>query len=146
MTFAVGLVAGIVATVLVALLVFKARVIAGTAKPRLPDLRMAIAVAALIVAIVALVRSGHTSDSRSTNPAGTLLSGNGRTCVRSPARCNWVTASDWESPVTFGTVTVVKTVDVVEEGPPVGAEFDGAGEVEGVSLASTGVVDPESEV
>lgn len=69
MTFAVGLVAGIVATVLVALLVFKARVIAGTAKTRLPDLRMAIAVAALIVAIVALVRSGHTSDARSTNSA-----------------------------------------------------------------------------
>jgi PASTA domain len=66
-TFAAGVVAGIVATALVALLVFKARVIAGSAGTRLPDLRTVIAVAALVVAIVALVRSGHTSQPRSTS-------------------------------------------------------------------------------
>ena len=67
MTFAAGVVAGIVATALVALLDFKARVIAGTAGTRMPDLRTMIAVAALVVAIVALVRSGHTSGSKSTS-------------------------------------------------------------------------------
>ena len=72
-----------------------------------------------------------------TNPGGTLFSGNGLICVRSPARCSWVTALDWESPITFGTVTVVNTVDVVDErGPAVEAELDGAVEVDGESLAS----------
>ena len=66
MTFAAGVVAGIVATALVALLVFKARVIAGRAGTRMPDLGTVIAVAALVLAIVALVRSGHTSGSEST--------------------------------------------------------------------------------
>jgi len=71
-----------------------------------------------------------------TNPGGTLFSGNGLICVRNPARCSWVTALDWESPITFGTVTVVNTVDVVDEGGPVAAELDGAEDVDGESLAS----------
>ncbi|MDP9332972.1 MAG: hypothetical protein M3Q30_06655, partial [Actinomycetota bacterium] len=73
MTFAAGVVAGIVATTLVALLVFKARVIAGTAGTHLPDLRTVIAVTALVVATVALVRSGHTS--RSTSAAAGAANG-----------------------------------------------------------------------
>jgi hypothetical protein len=68
-TFAAGVIAGIVATAVVALLVFKARLIAGNVGINLPDLRTVIAVAALVVAIVALVRSGHTSDSQSTSAA-----------------------------------------------------------------------------
>jgi eukaryotic-like serine/threonine-protein kinase len=71
-TFATGLVAGIVAAAFVGFLVFKARVIEGTANTRLPDLRMVIAVAALVVAIVALVRSGHTDPgATSTAPSST---------------------------------------------------------------------------
>ena len=68
-TFATGLVVGIVAAVFVGFLVFKARVIEGTAHTRLPDLRMVIAVAALVVAIVALVRSGHTDAASNTAPS-----------------------------------------------------------------------------
>src|SRR5205823_7284767 len=104
-TFAVGLVAGVVATVLVALLVFKARVIAGTAKTRMPDLRMAIAVAALIVAIVALVRSGHTSDTRSTNPAPTDSSDSPSTAPAPSSSVSPAGASSTTSTV-FRTVTV----------------------------------------
>ena len=84
-----------------------------------------------------------------TNPGGTLFNGSGLTCVRNPARCSWVTALDWESPITFGTVTVVNTVDVVDEGgPAVEAELDGAGEVDGESLASplAALVDRVSDV
>ena len=66
-TFAAGVVAGIVATAVVALLVFKARVIAGSAGVRLPDLRTVIAIAALVVAIIALVRSSDGADARSTS-------------------------------------------------------------------------------
>jgi hypothetical protein len=79
-TFAIGVVAGLAAAAFVGFLVFKARLIAGTASMGLPDLRTVIAVVALIVAIIALVRSGHTdprsatdassssSDSASTSP------------------------------------------------------------------------------
>jgi cytochrome bd-type quinol oxidase subunit 1 len=104
-TFAVGLVAGIVATVLVALLVFKARVIAGTAKTRLPDLRMAIAVAALIVAIVALVRSGQTSEARSTNPAPVDAIDSPSTS-RAPSSSVSATGASSTTSTVFTTVTV----------------------------------------
>jgi hypothetical protein len=57
-TFVAGLVAGITITALGALFVFQARVIEGKGRDRMPDLRNLIAVAALIIAIVALVRSG----------------------------------------------------------------------------------------
>jgi PASTA domain len=73
-TFATGLVVGIVAAVFVGFLVFKARVIEGTAHTRLPDLRMVIAVAALIVAIVALVRSGHTDPASTSAPPSSASS------------------------------------------------------------------------
>jgi hypothetical protein len=56
-------------------------------------------------------------------------------------------AFDWESPTTFGTVTVVRTVDVVEEGA--GAEVEsaveGAGEVDG-GPPGLALVDSEPEV
>ena len=103
MTFAAGVVAGIVATALVALLVFKARVIAGSAGTHLPDLRMVIAVAALVVAIVALVRSGHTSGSESTSarPEGPPST--------SPAPS---TADSTSAPPSSTTSTVLTTVSV----------------------------------
>jgi PASTA domain len=68
-TFAAGLVAGLVATAVFALLVFKARVIAGRASTRLPNLSTVVAVIALVVAVIALVRSGDAG-SRSTAPPG----------------------------------------------------------------------------
>jgi cytoskeletal protein RodZ len=57
-TFVAGLVAGIIITALGGLFVFQARVIEGSGRARRPDLRNLIAVAALIIAIVALARSG----------------------------------------------------------------------------------------
>ncbi len=69
-TFATGVVVGIIAAAFVGFLVFKARVIAGTASVRLPDLRTAIAVVALVVAIVALVRSGHTDPGSTSSASG----------------------------------------------------------------------------
>ncbi len=79
-----------------------------------------------------------------TNPGTTLPSGNGRTCVRNPARCSCKVALDWESPITFGTVTVVRTVDVVEEGGiEVEAAVEGAGEVDGGPFAALLDCDPE---
>jgi PASTA domain len=105
-TFAVGLVAGIVATVLVALLVFKARVIAGSAHARLPDLRTVIAVAALIIAIVALVRSGHTSQTRSTSTASGDASDSPST---SPAPSS---SASTAGPPSSTTSTVFTTVTV----------------------------------
>lgn len=70
-SFAAGVVAGIVATALVAFLIFKARVIAGQTTTRLPDARMVIAVIALFIAVIALVRSGHTSTNASTHSSDT---------------------------------------------------------------------------
>jgi hypothetical protein len=64
-TFAAGLVAGIVITALGGVFVFQARVIEGSGRSRMPDLRNLIAVAALIIAIVALARSGD----RGSTPA-----------------------------------------------------------------------------
>jgi hypothetical protein len=101
-TFVAGIVAGIVATVLVALLVFKARVIAGNAGTRLPDLRTVIAVAALVVAIVALVRSGHTSRSQSTSATNDTPS-------TAPAPS---TAGSTTGPRSSTTSTVLTTVTV----------------------------------
>jgi hypothetical protein len=71
-TFAAGVVVGIALTAFVRMLVFKARVIAGSSNIRLPDLRTAIAVLALMLSIVALARSGRTSSSSpSAAPNGT---------------------------------------------------------------------------
>jgi hypothetical protein len=103
-TFAAGVVAGIVATALVALLVFKARVIAGSAGTHLPDLRTVIAVAALIVAIVALVRSGHTS--RSTSAAAGAANGAPSTSA-APS-----TAGSTSGPPSSTTSTVLTNVTV----------------------------------
>jgi hypothetical protein len=58
-TFVAGLVAGIIITALGGLFVFQARVIEGEGRARMPDLRNLIAVTALVIAIIALVRSGH---------------------------------------------------------------------------------------
>jgi len=58
-TFVAGLVAGTILTTLGGLFVFQARVIEGEGRARMPDLRNLIAVAALVIAIIALVRSGH---------------------------------------------------------------------------------------
>jgi len=101
-TFAAGVVAGIVATALVALLVFKARVIAGTAGTRMPDLRTMIAVAALVVAIVALVRSSHTS-----GPESTGASNGPPSTSAAPS-----TAPSTSAPPSSTTSTVLTTVSV----------------------------------
>jgi hypothetical protein len=65
-TFVAGLVAGILITTLGALFVFQARVIEGADRSRMPDLRSLIAVAALIIAIVALARSGQHDTAATT--------------------------------------------------------------------------------
>jgi hypothetical protein len=67
-TFVAGLVAGIIITALGGLFVFQARVIEGSGRARRPDLRNLIAVAALIIAIVALARSGD-HDATTTSDA-----------------------------------------------------------------------------
>ena len=71
MSFAAGVIAGIVATALVAFLVFKARVISGQTNVRLPDLRLTIAILALIIAIVALARSGKTTSTTASDTTTT---------------------------------------------------------------------------
>jgi hypothetical protein len=65
-TFVAGLVAGIIITTLGAMFVFQARVIEGAGRNRMPDLRSLIAVAALIIAIVALARSGQHDTTATT--------------------------------------------------------------------------------
>ena len=71
-TFAAGIIAGIVVTALVGLFVFQARVISGDRKVPRPDLRSLVAVAALVVAIIALVRSGDNgSPASDTTPRPT---------------------------------------------------------------------------
>jgi hypothetical protein len=47
-------------------------------------------------------------------------------------------AFDWESPTTFGTVTVVRTVDVVEEGPGAEVELEVDGGPTGLALVDRG--------
>jgi hypothetical protein len=68
-TFVAGLLAGLVAAAVFGLLVFKARVIAGRAGTRPPKLSTVIAAVALVVAVIALLRSGE-ADPRPTAPPG----------------------------------------------------------------------------
>ena len=67
MSFVTGLVAGIVAAALAGFFVFRARAVAGQPSGRYLDLRALISLAALVVAVLALVRSGDSgSDSTSS--------------------------------------------------------------------------------
>jgi hypothetical protein len=65
-SFATGLVAGIVATVLAGFFVFRARAVAGQASGRRFDLRAFTALLALVIALIALIRSGDSGDGSQT--------------------------------------------------------------------------------
>jgi hypothetical protein len=103
-TFVAGLVAGLVATAVFGLLAFKARVIAGRAGTRLPKLSTAIAVVALIVAVIALFRSGE-ADPRPTAPPGST----GDPPSTAPPSSTAVSTSTTRSSV-LATITVPNVV------------------------------------
>ena len=99
-TFTAGLLVGAGVTAVAALLVFQARVVAGTSQPRLPRFSTVIAVVALVVAIVALARSGDSGDrSAAPAPGGTTGSSTSSPAPTTP-------------PVTTSSSTVLASVRV----------------------------------
>jgi hypothetical protein len=109
-TFVAGLVAGIIITTLGALFVFQARVIEGAGRNRMPDLRSLIAVAALIIAIVALARSGQ-HDSKATTVA--TVPATVPTTTGAPAATS--STSSTTSTTVLRQVTVPKVVGLSQE-------------------------------
>jgi hypothetical protein len=108
-TFVAGLVLGIIITALGGLFVFQARVIEGNGRARMPDLRNLIAVAALIIAIVALARSGdHDATTTSDVTVSTL---------EPPTSAPSTTSSAPGSSLSSGTTSTTSSTSTTELRP-----------------------------